>query len=130
MAESKHYNTRVSEIWIDREEIMHVVFARGVELQLEDMEEAYTIFRELGIGPGKRKSLQLLSGGPFNISKKAKDYAGSNGTEYFIAAALVTQNTAMRYVINLFNLVIKHNVPFSVFSTEEDAIMWLNTFRK
>ncbi len=124
----KHYKTSVSEIWMDEERIMRVVFSKHVTLKLEDMEEAYKIFRDLGFGPGKNKSRQLLSGGPIIISKEARDYAGKNGTDFFIAAAMVTDSIFMRYMINLFNAVQKHNVPFKVFATENQAIAWLRTF--
>lgn len=128
LEESDHYRTSVSEIWIDKENIMHVVFSKGVELHLSDMEEAYALFEKLGVGPGQRKSKQLLSGGPFTISKQAREYAGKSGTDFFIAAALVSDSVFMRFVINLFNSLQKHNVPFKVFATEEDALNWLRRF--
>lgn len=127
---NKHYHTKVSEIWIDHEEIMHVVFSKNVTLTLQDMEEAYKIFGDLGFGSGKKKSRQLLSGGPIIIRKEARDYAGKNGTDFFIAAAMVTDSVFMRYMINLFNAIQKHNVPFKLFVTEEDALSWLRTFSK
>jgi len=127
--ESKHYFTSVSEIWIDREGIMHVQFAKGVELSLAHMEEAYALFKQLGVGPGMNKSRQLLSGGPFTISKPAREYAGKNATDFFIAAAMVTNSALMRFVVNVFNALQKHDVPFKLFSTEEEAIAWLRTFK-
>jgi hypothetical protein len=126
--ESTHYTTSVSEIWMDVEGIMHVQFARGVVLSLPDMEEAYKLFRELGIGPGQRKGRQLLSGGPFTINKEARAFAGKSGKDYFTAAAMVTDSMLMRMVINLFNAIQKHEVPFKLFRTEEEAVAWLRTF--
>jgi hypothetical protein len=126
--EGKRYTTRVSEIWLDDEGIMHVVFPKGITLSLTDMEEAYKIFGDMGFGPGKKKSRQLLSGGPFAISKEAREYAGKSGTDFFIAAAMVTGSPFMRFVINLFNAIQRHNVPFKLFATEEEAVIWLRTF--
>jgi hypothetical protein len=109
---------------------MHVVFSKNATLTLQEMEEAYQIFRDLGFGPGKKKSRQLLSGGPIIISKEARNYAGKNGTDFFTAAAMVTDSVFMRYMINLFNAIQKHNVPFKLFATEQEAISWLRTFSK
>ena len=126
----KHFFTRVSEIWIDKEGIMHVEFSKGVTLNLPDMEEAYKLFEELGFGPGKKKSRQLLSGGPYTISKEARDYAGKNGTDFFIAVAVVSNSPLMKFVFNLFNALLKHDVPFKFFSSEKEALAWLRTFSK
>lgn len=125
---SQHYHTRVSEIWVDDENIMHVVFAKGVTINLQDMEEAYHIFRDLGVGPGARKSRQLLSGGHFTLTKEARAFAGKSGKDYFIAAAMVTDSPLMRLVINTFNLLTRHGVPFKMFATETEALQWLRTF--
>jgi hypothetical protein len=127
-SEGQRFRTKVSEIWMDREEIMHVEFSKNITLSLGHMEEAYKIFRDLGFGPGQNKSRQLLSGGPITISKEARDFAGKNGTDYFVAAAMVTDSVFMRYVINLFNTIQKHKVPFKLFATEEEALAWLRTF--
>jgi hypothetical protein len=126
--QNKKHKTKVSEIWIDDEGIMHVEFARGVELSLEDMEEGYAIFRELGVGPGMRKSRQLLSGGPFTISREAREFAGRSGKDYFVAAAMISDSIVMRFVIHIFNTLQKHDVPFRMFSNEEEAVAWLRTF--
>jgi hypothetical protein len=129
-SKNTHYHTKVSEIWIDHEDIIHVVFSKNVTLTLQEMEEAYKIFGDLGFGPGKKKSRQLLSGGPIIISKEARNYAGKNGTDFFIAAAMVTDSAFMRFVINLFNAIQQHNVPFKLFATEQEALSWLRTFSK
>ncbi len=125
---NQHHHTRVSEIWLDEENIMHVVFAKGVTINLQDMEEAYKIFRELGIGPGLGKGRQLLSGGHFTLTKEARAFAGGNAEDYFLAAAMVTESTLVRLVINTFNALTRHKVPFKLFAKEEEALTWLRTF--
>ncbi|HLG02115.1 MAG TPA: hypothetical protein VI731_00880 [Bacteroidia bacterium] len=120
--------TRVSEIWMDQEGIMHILFFKGFELSLADMEEAHRLFGELGYGPGKNKSRQLLTGGPFTISKEAREYAGKNGKDYFYAAAMVSNSFLMRSVITIFNALQKHDVPFRIFASEAEAIGWLKTY--
>ncbi len=128
---STHYRTGVSEVWIDNEDIMRVVFDKGGDLNLARMEEAFMLYRnELGVGPGKRKIRQLLSGGPVTVSKEARDLAGRNARDYFIAAAMVTNSRLMRLVVNSFNTIQKPGVPFKLFSTEEEALAWLGTFKR
>lgn len=126
----KHYQTGASEIWIDDEGIMRIIFAKNITLTLPDMQEAYALFDEFGFGHGRKKSRQLLTGGPFTVSREAREFAGKNGSDYFHAAAMVTGNVLMRYVINLFNALVKHDVPFKIFSNEEEALEWLRTFPK
>jgi len=127
---SKHYRTEASEIWLDDEGIMHVVFDKGAELTLALMEDAFRIYREeLGLGPGKKKITQVLSGGPVNIKKEARDYAGRMGKDYFVAAAMVTESPLMRLIVNTFNAIQKPGVPFKLFASEEEAIAWLRTIK-
>ncbi len=127
---SKHYQTETSEVWIDEEGIMHVVFDKGADLNLARMEEAFKVYREeLGLGPGKKKITQVLSGGPVTVSKEARDLAGKNGKNYFIAAAMVTSSRLMRLIVNSFNAIQKPGVPFKLFEKEEEAIAWLRTFK-
>jgi len=127
---SKHYRTRASEIWIDDEGIMHVVFNKGAVLDLSIMEETFTLYRdELGLGPDKKKITQMLSGGPITINKAARDLAGKIGADYFIAAAMITDSPLMRFIVNTFNVIQKPGVPFKLFATEEEAMTWLRTFK-
>ncbi|MEW6470434.1 MAG: hypothetical protein AB1458_16090 [Bacteroidota bacterium] len=125
---NQRFHTRVSEIWIGDDGIMRVVFAKNATIDLADMEEAYRIFSDMGFGPGKKKSRQLLSGGPVTLKKEAREYADRTGQDFFVAAALVSDSVLMRFVINLFNTIHRHGVPFRIFSNEANALSWLKTF--
>lgn len=126
---SKHYHTRISEIWIDDENIMRIVFDKDVTIARKDMADAFDMYQnDMGLGPGKKKIRQMLSGGPFALTKEAREVAGKKGRDYIIAAPMITDSTLTRVVINTFNAVIRHDVPFKLFSTEEEALSWLRTF--
>lgn len=129
VAPLNHYKTKASEIWIDKEDIMHVVFAKGAELTVDAIEESFALYRELGLGPGGKKIRQLLSGGPVTAGKEARDLTARYGVHYFTAAAMVTNSRLMRLVVNSFNAIQKPGVPFKLFPTEEEALSWLRTVR-
>jgi hypothetical protein len=126
---SKHYHTRISEIWIDDENIMRIVFDKDVNIARKDMADAFDLYHnDMGLGPGKKKIRQMLSGGPFALTKEAREVAEQKGRDFITAAAMVTDSTLTRVVINTFNAVAKHDVPFKLFSTEEEALTWLKKF--
>lgn len=126
----KKYNTDACEIWLDENGFVRCDISK--DLDLKDMEEAYAVFYELGLGPGRQKGLQILTGSkPYTLTKAARDYAGKHGRDYFKAAALVTNSFFMKYVLNVFNSL--HNkeqdTPFKAFSSVEEAAGWLKKFK-
>lgn len=127
-SDSRRFSTRVSEIWLDADGIMNIEFKANAEIGLADMQEADALFRQMGFGQGRKKSRQLLKGGPFTLSREARAFAALTGTDFFHAAAMVTDSVMVRYVVNLFNALNKHKVPFKVFSDEKKALEWLKSF--
>ena len=127
----KKIRTAVSEIWVDSEGILRVDILQGASLTLKDMEEGFEAYAKLGFGQGQKKGLQLLTGARFfTLDKEARDYGGKHGDSFFIAAAVVSDSIAMRFLVNMFNATQKHGVPFKAFSNVEEALEWLRKFKK
>src|SRR6185369_10694047 len=100
----KQYHTRISEIRIDDENIMRIVFDKDVTIARKDMADAFDLYQnDFGLGPGKKKIKQMLSGGPVALTREAREVAAERGRDYIIAAAMITDSTLTRAVINTFN---------------------------
>lgn len=124
-------NTGKSDIWIDERGILHLHLHENIELDLEEAKKCFKIYEELGCK--RNKVLQIMDAGKGNptVTKAARDYAAEMGKEYFIASAIISKSLAVRMMVNFFNSFYKgHGVPFKLFPNEEEAVKWLETFRK
>ena len=128
--EAEKIHTNVSDIWIDADNILRVHVHEGAHLTLQDMKDGFEIYSRLGFGPGKKKTLQLLTGAKFfTLSKEAREYGGKHGNNFFIAAAVVSDSAALRFLVNVFNRLNNPDVPFKVFSNANEALEWLKGFK-
>jgi len=131
MITQKQIATNAADVRIDEEGILRVHIYEGVELDLEKVQELFQIYNQLGLGPGKKKSLELMTTiGWNNMTKEARDYAAIHGKDYFIAAAIVNDTLAIRLMVNFYNSFYRHEVPFRLFPTEKKALQWLRKFKK
>ncbi|HLG02458.1 MAG TPA: hypothetical protein VI731_02615 [Bacteroidia bacterium] len=121
--------TGKSTIWLDHEGILHLVLEEGAEIDLEECERCFKIYRELGCE--ENKVPQLIDGrSAFNITSAARDYAAEQGKKVFIASAIISDSLPTRMLVNFFNAFYpKKGVPFKMFSGENEAIAWLRTIR-
>lgn len=129
MVTIKKIRTKANEIWIDEEGFLILKPLEGVELDLDEVKACFAVYRELGIGPNN-KVLELIDARDGSLTAEARAYAGENGKDYFIAAAIISDSLAVRMVLNFINNFYKHAVPFKMFSNESDARKWLRTFNE
>ena len=125
----KKTKTLMNEIWIDEEGFLVLKPNEGAELDLDEVKSCFEIYRSLGIGP-HNKVLELVDARDVSISSDARAYTAKVGSDYFIAAAIISNSLAVRLIVNFFNTFYKNLVPFKMFATEQEARKWLRTFKK
>jgi hypothetical protein len=120
--------TKSARIHIDRKGILCVQIIANAELNEEEVAQTFAVYHDLGCS--EQKVLQLMDGSnDFTITKEGRDYASKHGKDYFLASAIVTNNRAVRLLVNFFNRFHKHEVPFRMFKNEKEARIWLENFR-
>ncbi len=125
---SEAYQTKSATIRIDEEGFLCVHVHEDAELNLEEMENCFNIYRQLGCAD--HKVLEIIDGSnDFKITKEGREYAAEHAKEFFIASALVTTNLAVRLVFNFFSKFHNAEVPFRLFKTDAEARAWLYEFR-
>ena len=125
---SKKIVTRTLEMFIDVEGILRQRILEGVDMELADVKESHLAATNLAAG---KRMLKLVDARvQFTISKEARVYGANNETpENNIARAVITESLANKIVINFFIKFYKPKSPFKMFSTENDALDWLRTFK-
>jgi hypothetical protein len=122
-------NTKWNEILLDDEGILILKPSHGAEMDLEEVKACFEAYKALGIGPNN-KVLEIIDVQDSTMTDDARVFAAENGSDYFIAAAIISNSLAIRIMVNFFNVFYKQLVPFKMFSNEEAARNWLRTFKK
>lgn len=119
--------TKMSEICLCKNGILKVTIVKEDEVDLEEVQKCFAIYKELGCD--KKKVLQLMNFNvPALISKEAREYIDEHAVNYFIASAMVTQSLAVRLIINFCMKFFRNKIPLKLFSNEKDALKWLRSF--
>lgn len=73
----------------------------------------------------------LLSGGDFtSVEKEAREFSNSDEVmNKCIAIAFISPSTGGKLMANFFIKFLKPKKPTRFFSTEEDAVKWLGSFK-
>ncbi len=123
-------NTRVAQISYDK--IARIVKKKVVdnsEIELTDCIENYEATKKITQGD---KFLSLVDGRDIqtSVSKEARAYTANVKRDgKHIAEALLVNSTAQKLVGNFYINVNKPQIPTKIFSSEEKALEWLNSFR-
>jgi hypothetical protein len=121
--------TKTSEMLIDDHGIFHKTVIENCHVDLEALKESDKITEELTEG---KKVLMLYDArNHFTLTEDAMEYAQKDiFNKKRIATAIVSNKTGIKITIDYMNKVMKPTIPIKIFSTKEDALEWLLTFKK
>lgn len=109
--------------------ILHIYLKPNAEIELSD---AVLIVEAMGkLGKGKKFPVLIDAGEFTSVDKEVRVFsAGEESNIYTLADAIAYYSFAQKLIADFY---IKHNrpaVPTKVFPTKEEAIQWLETFKK
>lgn len=117
--------TRTCSLWLDR--IVYGRFHDGAEVTLSDAKENIAVTARLTRG---RRALLMIDLRPCRSqSSEARNYfAGPEATQVSLAVALIIGSPISRVIGNFFLGFNRPEVPTRLFTSENEAEGWLNTF--
>ena len=109
--------------------ILHIHLKANAEVELSD---AILIVEAMGkLGKGKKFPVLIDAGEFTSVDREVRVFSASEESNiYTIADAIAYYSLAQKLIANFY---IKHNnpvVPTKAFQTKEEAISWLQTFKK
>lgn len=123
---SNPIDIRSAKIWIEEPDILWFEEKKGIHINLSDAIETIEIAKNLA---GERKFLIL--GDIRNIlsmTKEAKDFfSQKNNTSFMRCIAIIVKSSGSKIAANLYLKVVKQDFPIRLFSSVEDAVMWLRS---
>ena len=116
------------EMWSDTDGISWMLFAPGSDITEEDMREILVLTQSTLLSG--EQLLALIDIREMNsISSEARNLAAAKDLEYMHKAmAIVVTSPAMKLVANFFIHFHKPPRPTQLFSSPEEAKIWLLTF--
>ena len=128
MKSKNKIQTEKVSIWIE-DGILHLKIKEGENIDLQEVETHFRIYKELGILENKLP--QLFEGGNFfQFNSDAMKFVVKNGNNYFLASAVVVNSISMRILYNFFKNFFKQTFPFKMFETRDEALNWLRAVQK
>ena len=114
-------------LWLDGDGIVHIQVKPHLELTVEDAREVLEQVHLLSTGK-KRPVLVDLTHCK-GISREARaHYAGEQGSQAGLAAALLIGSPLARVIGNFFLEIHKPIFPARLFTSEAQALAWLKSF--
>jgi hypothetical protein len=120
--------TSQGKAWLDKDGIIHQVYASGTDLRLEDSLEELKLYKTEYCNGVKRPIMVDITNVK-TVSKEARDIYSSNKTaDILAAAALIIGNPVSRIMGNFFTGINKTGMPVRMFTNPGDAKKWLKVF--
>lgn len=119
----------MADVWLNERGILYVKIKEDAEISDTDANELFAAYEKLGCK--QNKVLQIIdarSGG--TITPEGREVSVKNSKDYFIASAVISNNLAVKLIVNFFNSFYKYEVPLKIFKTEEEGLNWLDQFKK
>ncbi len=120
-------STRLAEMWIDGENLLHVTYHKKLELSLDD---AIEDIRDTGIFTEDYKRPSIVDISKLNsVTIQARRYfASQNAADVYKCVALITGSPVSSVIANFFLSMSKPKMPVKSFKTKEDGIRWARQY--
>lgn len=112
-----------------KDDIIYIIIKADVDMDLDAIKEA--VEARIKIQDNKKMLTLVDNRGIWQITKEANEYSSSKEVaELSIATAVLSDSSLpKRLMANFFIKFNKLHCPTKLFSSEEKAIEWLNTFK-
>ncbi len=124
----KKVRTKINEKWVDENGILWIKVIEGAHIDLPSLIDDNAVNAPL---TGGKKALALYDArNYYTITNEATDYLRSGIlNKSRIATAIVTSSLGTRLLVNFLGKIKKVESPMKMFATEEEALVWLDTFK-
>lgn len=110
-----------------RDNILIATYKKGVKIDL-DIARKIVSDRRTVMG-NKSMPVMVLNQGVISMDKEARDYLSSpDANKGLIAGAIISDSVFTSILSNFFLSVSKPNIPAKMFTSQEQAMKWLQKF--
>ena len=119
--------SRVARIWVGADGIARIIHVPGAEVTLADAQETMAAYKKLN--NGKRLPLFIDTKTMKSLSREARHfYAGEEAAACASAAAIIVGTPVSKVLGNFYLGLSNPKLPSRLFSSEDEALAWLNGF--
>ena len=131
MASKKKANfvieTRTSKTFLREDGIIQSELLPNVEIDLEEAKES--VKAGYSVSNGEKRPVLVIFGTVKSLTREARQYfGGQETTEHTSAIALVIGSVASRVIGNFMIGLNKTPYPTRLFTSEDEAVVWLKGF--
>jgi SpoIIAA-like len=127
--ETQVITTRAANVWLGTDGIMRIISLPGTGQTLDDAQELVAAVKHLSAGTSRPLMVDMRE-----MKSQSRDarhyYTGSEAAGTIRAAALVIGSPLSRVIANFAMGFNQIHVPTKLFTSEEDALAWLQGFVK
>jgi hypothetical protein len=115
------------KLWIDNG-ILFSAFKKPIDMTLEDAKSAIELRHRISNNQHQYWCMDIRN--LKESTDEAKKYIDENGEEFLFACAMIVNSHLMKFMVKVFNRMKKRKIPVEVFSSEKDAVKWLNEMKE
>lgn len=115
------------KLWIDNG-LLFSVFKKPTHLTLEDAKSAIELRHSISNNKHQYWCMDLRN--LKDTTEEAKKYIDENGEEFLYACAMIVNSHLMKFMVKGFNRMKSRKIPVEIFSSEIDAVKWLNKMKE
>ena len=116
-------NTSIASLQLENN-IVKMTLTTDREYEISDVKEIFNAIKKLN--PDKKALLLADISFIKNVKREVRQYASYGGADILKATAIITKTPLSKVVGNFFIGLNRMTTPVQLFSTEKDAINWLN----
>ena len=118
--------TRCSKLWLDEGGILHEYFSPRTDFTIQDAKQSMAVGLELSESTDFSWLVDMTN--MKSITKEAREYFGEVENSHLKAVGLVTNSPVSKVFGNFFLRFNKPAIPVRLFSSEPQALKWLEGF--
>lgn len=120
-------SSSVAKVWLGDDGICRIVHVPDAEVDLADAEDTMAAYRR--VYGGKRRPLLVDTKTMKSFSREARHYYASEEAAAVASAAAIIVGTPVSRVLGNFYLGLSNpRLPSRLFSSEEEALKWLQGY--
>ena len=125
---TKKIVTRTTEIFLDDSGILRITVLDGVTIDIDDTVDNLLVIKQLSGGKPRLKLVDMRVS--WKIKKEAREFLLSEDMpERTIARAVLVKSLSNKLMLNFLIKLNKPQSPLKIFTSEEEAATWLDSFR-